>query len=221
MTQFILALQKMDTSRNTSPNVVNETTNSHVSIDNKEIELFIIASIETLKRQNKKCCKDEVFALVKDSLEKAIAMRSFEKSSALLQAINSIKCNIVSNRTCLSIPKHSSIPKVCTQNTSSIKNDFEDFKSNFIETLNVQTKLFMNQQKELFFTEINLFKNELLTSLKHNTNSQSQEPSNNTDRIISLLQDQIEFLYEQLKSKDKIINSLIVNLFRNDDLYFS
>ena len=153
----------MDTSRNTSPNVVNETTNSHVSIDNKEIELFIITSIETLKRQNKKCCKDEVFALVKDSLEKAIAMRSFEKSSALLQAINSIKCNIVSNRTCLSIPKHRLIPKVCTQNTSSIKNDFEDFKSNFIETLNVQTKLFMNQQKELFFTEINLFKNELLT----------------------------------------------------------
>ena len=79
-------------------------------------------------------------------------MESFEKSLALLQASNSIKCNIISNRTCLSIPKHSSIPKVCTQNTSSIKNDFEDFKSNFIETLlNVQTELFMNKQKKLFF----------------------------------------------------------------------
>ena len=68
---------------------------------------------------------------------------------------------------------------------------------------------------------MNLFKNELLTSLKHNTKSHSQEPSNNTDRIISLLQDQIEFLQEQLKSKDKIINSLIENLSRNDDLFFS
>ena len=29
----------------------------------------------------------------------------------------------------------------------------------------------MNQQKELFITEMNLFKNELLTSLKHNTKS--------------------------------------------------
>ena len=77
-------------------------------------------------------------------------MESFEKSLALLQASNSIKCNIISNRTCLSIPKHSSIPKVCTQNTNSIKKDFEDFKSNFIETLNIQTELFMNQQKELF-----------------------------------------------------------------------
>ena len=75
-------------------------------------------------------------------------MESFEKSLALLQASNSIKCNIISNRTCLSIPKHSSIPKVCTQNTSSIKNDFEDFKSNFIETLNVQTELLMSRRKE-------------------------------------------------------------------------
>ena len=74
-------------------------------------------------------------------------MESFEKSLALLQASNSVTCNSISNRTCLSIPKHSSIPKVCTENTSSIKNDFEDFKSNFIETLNVQTELFVNQHE--------------------------------------------------------------------------
>ena len=121
----------MDTTQNTCPNVADETRNSHVTIDDKEIEFLIIASIETLKRQNKTCGKVEVFALVKDSLEEATTMESFEKSLALLQASNSIKCNIISNRTCLSIPKHSSVPKVCTQNTNSIKNDFEDFKSNF------------------------------------------------------------------------------------------
>ena len=60
--------------------------------------------------------------LGKDSLEGAITMESFEKSLALLQASNSTKCNIISN---LSIPIHSSIPKVCTQNISSIKNDLE------------------------------------------------------------------------------------------------
>ena len=68
----------MDTSPNTHPNIVDETTNSHVNIDDKEIELLIIASIETLKRQNKKRGKDEVFALVKDSLEEVITMESFD-----------------------------------------------------------------------------------------------------------------------------------------------
>ena len=68
----------MDTTLNTCPNVVDETTNSHVNIDDKEIELLIIASIETLKRQNKKCGKDEVFALVKDSLEEAITWKALK-----------------------------------------------------------------------------------------------------------------------------------------------
>ena len=36
-----------------------------------------------------------------------------------------------------------------------MKNNFEDFKSNFIETLNAQTELFMNKQKESFFIEMN------------------------------------------------------------------
>ena len=65
---------------------MDETTKSHVNIGGKEIELLIVASIETLEHQNKKCGKDEIFALVKDSLEEAITTESFEKSLALLQA---------------------------------------------------------------------------------------------------------------------------------------
>ena len=79
----MLTLRKMDTSPNTRPNVVDETTNSHVNTDDKEIELLVIAWIETLKPQNKKCDKDEIFALVKDSLEEAIIMENFEKSLVL------------------------------------------------------------------------------------------------------------------------------------------
>ena len=103
------------------------------------IELIIV-SIKTIKRQNKKYLKDEVFELVNDALEEAITMESIEKSSELLQASHSMKCNIISNRACLSSSKHSSFPKVRAQNTSSVKNDFEDFKSNFMETLNVTYK---------------------------------------------------------------------------------
>ena len=109
----MITLQKMDTSPNRRPNVVDETTNLHVHIDNKDMELLIIVSIE--RHLNfKTCSKDELSALVKDSLEEAIIMENFEKSLELLEASNSTKCNIISNRTYLFIPKYSSIPKVCT-----------------------------------------------------------------------------------------------------------
>ena len=91
MTQFILTLRKIDTTSNTKPNVVDETTNWYVNMDHKEIELLIIASTERLQRQNKKWCRDEVFVLFKDSLEEAITMESFEKTLELLQASYSVK----------------------------------------------------------------------------------------------------------------------------------
>ena len=39
------------------------------TIENDEVELLIIASIQTLKRKNKRCGRDEVFELVKDSTD--------------------------------------------------------------------------------------------------------------------------------------------------------
>ena len=45
MTQFILTLRKMDTSQNTHLWIVNETINLHVKIDDKEVELLIVASL--------------------------------------------------------------------------------------------------------------------------------------------------------------------------------
>ena len=37
------------------------------TIENDEVKLLIIAPIETLKRKNKRCGRDEVFQLVTDS----------------------------------------------------------------------------------------------------------------------------------------------------------
>ena len=51
-TQVILTLQKMDTTPNTRSNVADETRNSHVNIDDKEIELLIIPATETLKTKS-------------------------------------------------------------------------------------------------------------------------------------------------------------------------
>ena len=40
---------------------------------NEELETLVMASIQTLKRSNKKCGKDKVFELVNNSLEKQIS----------------------------------------------------------------------------------------------------------------------------------------------------
>ena len=47
----------MDTSPNIHSNVVDETINSHVNIDDKEIEHLIIASIETYNGKTKSAAK--------------------------------------------------------------------------------------------------------------------------------------------------------------------
>ena len=41
------------------------------AVEEKEFELLIIASIQTLKRENKKCGNEEVFHLVKDSVDRS------------------------------------------------------------------------------------------------------------------------------------------------------
>ena len=48
-------------------------------IDDKEIEVLIIVSIETLKREKSKWSKDEVFKLVKDTIEGSITTDIFDK----------------------------------------------------------------------------------------------------------------------------------------------
>ena len=53
----------------------------------EELEILIIASIQTLKRSNKKCGKDEVIQLVKNSLEKEISREIFEDQSVKLNTL--------------------------------------------------------------------------------------------------------------------------------------
>ena len=52
-------------------------------IDDKEIEVFIIALIETLKRQKSKCGKGKVFKLVTDTIKENITREIFDELQAL------------------------------------------------------------------------------------------------------------------------------------------
>ena len=47
-------------------------------VEGKDLETLIIASIETLKRKNKKFGKKEVFLLVQESVENEVTKEIFE-----------------------------------------------------------------------------------------------------------------------------------------------
>ena len=53
-------------------------------VDNTELQKLILASIQTLKRNNKKCGTEEVFQLVLESLDRDIDKESFDKIIELL-----------------------------------------------------------------------------------------------------------------------------------------
>ena len=74
------------------------------TVQDIELEMLIIASIQTLKRGNKKCGKDEVFRLFRDSVD-YVSKETFNKILGLLIQNQSIRLNIVGNRECLSLPK--------------------------------------------------------------------------------------------------------------------
>ena len=60
------------------------------------------ASIQTLKQGNEKCGKDDVFELVKDSLDEKIARETFEELLESLIQSQSIKPNAFGDGECLS-----------------------------------------------------------------------------------------------------------------------
>ena len=74
------------------------------SVD-KELEMLITASTQTLKRGNKKCENEEVLNLVKDSIEDFIKKEIFNNLLDILVQNQSVKRNKIGNRECLSIPK--------------------------------------------------------------------------------------------------------------------
>ena len=78
------------------------------TMENYEVELLIIASIQTLKRKNKRRGRDEVFELVKDSTyDDTVTKETFDKLLNQLINNNSVKLNTVGNRECLSLPTKS------------------------------------------------------------------------------------------------------------------
>ena len=76
----------------------NMNTSSDI-IDSAKLETLIIASIQTLKRNNKKCGNDKVFDLVSESLVNQVEREFFDKELEVLIKDQKVKSNFYANRT--------------------------------------------------------------------------------------------------------------------------
>ena len=180
-----------------------------------------MASIQTLKPSNNKCGKDEVFELVNNSLQKEPSREIFESLLYWLTEKQSVQLNVLEKITCLSLPKESQLNKErnlivgtgseedkeyhrdiineneVTERVNAIVNDSSKSEESFLEDFWTF--------KKLFLAEVNVFKKQLLTSYtRDNVNK-----SNNSDKLIILLEENIAFLKEQVSKKNKVIDSML------------
>ena len=118
-----------------------------LSLLKRKLKMLIIASIQTLKRGNKKCGNEEVFNLVKDSVDVVIKKEAF--NNFLVQK-QSVKRNKIGNRECLSLSKETSQVSHelltfgqksvdCSQATVESSQLIEDTNQETVETLYSET----------------------------------------------------------------------------------
>ena len=154
------------------------------TVDNIELKTLILASIQTLKRNNKKCGTEEVFQLVLESLECDIDKETFDKTVELLIKNQKVKTSCYANKTCLTIPKENQINNIHTIDKDNLK------------------------VKYSFFKEVNSFKKKLLETSEIDP-TQIQSQTNNIN-ISSILERLIEQLQDQVSTlKNQLINTLL------------
>ena len=98
-------------------------------------ETLIVPSIQTLKCNNKKCGKEEVYHLRQESLESDVTKEIFEERLDALVEIHFVKIKLLESRTCLSLPK-------TNQDSNSKVNIDENLASNNTSILNENEELF-------------------------------------------------------------------------------
>ena len=113
---------------------------------------------------------------------------------------------------CLSLPKdqqeNNMEPQANTLTSeNNMKEEFYKFKEDFMEEF--------KELKTTFFAEVNSFKNQILTS--HEILQSTSQNSETTEMI--RLREDILFLKEQIRNKDKVIDSLLCQLSKRDDIF--
>ena len=74
-----------------------DTSSSYI-VDNTELQTLVLASIQTLKLNNKKCGTEEIFQLVLESLDSDIDKESFDKILEFLIKNQKVKTSCYANK---------------------------------------------------------------------------------------------------------------------------
>ena len=177
-------------------------------VDEKELEILIIATIATLK--NKKCGPEEVFNFVKDLLETGLTLENFNKCLGDLISNKSVKHNTINSRECLSLPKDeinhddsNNDDTISYDNTIShddtcvLKEDFNSYQVKCIKELQNVKDAFL---KKLSDIEQNLEKN-----------LEKKEYDEKYERLLNQLEKENLFLKDEIRRKDEVINILLDN----------
>ena len=128
-----------------------------------------------------------MYNLVKKSVEFEISSGVFTETNSLIEN-ESVIVNTFRSRECVSLPKEN-FQEIETENEDIT----EQFKNDFLGEF--------NEFKTKFHHEVKSFKDNILNTTPKNTGNQ--------EHIIKLLLDNITFLKDQLRQKDKVIDSLI------------
>ena len=132
-----------------------------------------------------------MYNLVKESVEFEISSDVFTETLNSLIENESVIVNTFRNRECISLPKEN-FQEIKTEK-EDITEQFHQFKNDFLDEF--------NEFKTKFLDEVKSFKNNILDITPKNTGNQ--------EHIITLLLSNITFLKNQLRQKDKVIDSLI------------
>ena len=145
--------------------------------------------------------------MVKDSTDDdTVTKETFDKLLNQLININSVKLNTAGNRECQYLPTESNKRNQQNhiENHFNVENCFKNLKS-------VTTDEFESLKKS-FLKEVVIFKNELLQSSIANT------PENHSERLIDHLESQILFFQRELNEKDQVVNSLLDQISKCNDI---
>ena len=138
---------------------------------------------------------------MRESVEFEISSDVFSETLDFLIKNESVMVSTFRNRECISLPKEN-FQEIETEK-EDITERFHQFKNDFVDEF--------NEFKTKFLHQVKSFKDGILNSTPKNTGNQK--------RIITSLLDNITFLKDQLRQKDKVVVGLLINQFSQQNNY--